>query len=1014
MMHGGDGMKTLVLLPLAWIAAFPAAAYDGCRRLDVASPELWSGTEKVAVSTDGGRLKLTVSAVSGDGVQHIRLKTPVAVPSGCILRYDLCTSCVRPALFNLLVRDAGGREFRLRQEASGMLNQTGSRDRWGSNYVGGVFREGRLDRVGTVRVHVPALADPKRGTHFAEDGKPTGPKPPFEFLGFTVHVLSDKPQTFDCFIGEFAVGTADSVTDGFFAVFADQKVYGGLEEQPTLVYENVNRFMWRTKDRPTLAWEMFDRYDGEPVVGGTLEIGKPVALPRMPAGTYWVRTHPQDAAADAAKMELRYDVFRNTALESAEKAEPEPVSLPEPSEPFRFPSGVPDWREVRDGGTPLILFAPMVDRPADAEWTRLNASLYDEMVKSGDTMAAEIQNRWRDCEPLPGKYDFTALLAALDEAAKRRVRCFVTFAPLSPPEWMPSIFTRNRRGESLGHTIYLFHGGRINLFHSAYVRSKALAYLAALVQATRNHPGCLGYFFITEHEGEAPWAEWYEGFDSGTLGGFRRAMSARYGHISAANAAWKTSFPSFEAAMPPDAKEEASLAFRRDWLTFRRNASHDFIIDAFRTIRRFDDRRIIMCYTGGILPARMGELAAFGAITANGGCDRGERMFDIAACAEAGLPQRAEEVSCSNWRAHDDTQLDVSTFAMLGGGGLAANFKMFTPRGVSFEEFRKMPNGFDRFERFIPIWKELRDARPVFGDLRIWSAWEGRITESRTVSCPLGTLGDGWQSRVALDSQLVAGTRYGSMEGWRSAKAAWAPPGLSLVSSAEADELAEYVKLGGHLVMEADTGRRIIEREAEDWGLLRRFGFAPPVREVAGRYVRFKGLDGAEALGRTEFVPPSDGCGETLMRTEAGGAAVSRRTFGAGVVDVIWCHDIVPYAEAGLPFAKPFLPELFRSAGVEPPVSTECRLDWAYPLRASDDRWYLLTMCAPMSHSRLRPDLVPSAGRKFRVRLPKGLWKLEDLISGERKGPYTAEELEGVGFSDTLKHRQVRIWRITK
>lgn len=990
----------------------------GFRRLDVVSPEMWSAPDKVAISTECGKLKLTVSAVVGDGVQHVRLKSPIAVPTGQILRYDLCTSRIRPTMLNLLVRDAAGREFRLRQEAAGMLNQTGTREKWGSNYVGGIFREGRLDRVGTVRVHVPALANPKRGTHFAEDGKHPEPKPPFEILGFTLHVLTDKPlgrgETFDCHFSEFAMGMADQVTDGFFAVFADQKLYGGLGESPTLIYENVNRMTWRTKERPTLAWEMFDRYDGDPIRRGTLVEGNPVTLPRMPAGTYWVRTHPQYANANAATMELRYDVFRNVALASAAKGEPEPVALPEPSEPFRFPAGVPDWREVRDGKDPLILFAPMVDRPADAEWTRLNVSLYDEMVKSGDTMTAEIQNRWRDCEPMPGRYDFSELLATLDGAAKRGVRCFVTFAPLSPPEWMPSIFTKNKRGESLGHTIYLFHGGRINLFHSPYVRSKALAYLAALVQTTRNHPGCLGYFFITEHEGEAPWAEWYEGFDDWTLGGFRRAMSARYGDIAAANAAWKTSFASFDAAMPPDAKEEASLAFRRDWLTFRRNASHDFILDAFRTIRRFDDRRIIMCYTGGILTARIGELARFGAISANGGCDRGERAFNVATFAEAGMPQRAEEISCSNWRAHGDTQLDASTFAMLGGGGLAANFKMFTPRGVRFDEFRRMPNGFDRFERFIPIWKELRDARPVFGDLRIWSAWEGRIAESRTVSGGFGAIGDGWDGRIALDSQLVAGTRYGAPENWRSAKALWAPPGLSVLASAEADELAEYVNGGGRLVMGADVGRRIVEREDEDWTLLRRFGFAPPAREIANRYVRFRGLDGAEAVGRTEFVAPAEGFGEALMRKEDGTVAVSRKAFGKGAVDVIWCRDIVPYAEAGLPFAKPFLPELFRSAGVEPPVTTECRLDWAYPLRASDDRWYLLTMCAPMSHSRLRPDLVPQRERHFRVRLPKGRWTLKDLISGEEKGTYTAEELADVGFLDAPRCSQVRIWRMTR
>ena len=989
----------------------------------------WTGTDKVAVSETDGRLEFSFSGVRDDGIQRVLLKKPVPVPQGKSLVYDLVSSRISPTMFCALVRDADGREFQILQKSLSMIDR-GGKPSFGSNHIGGQFRFGGLDELGLARVQVPAMAEPKRETFLAADGRPGKPKMPLEFLGFTLHSGANERRpseaTTEYWLSGIAFATLDTVHDKFFAMFKNQRVHGAAGERPELYVGDVLPHPGGV--RHELEWELRDRYDGEPVRRGRLDVSfaaddprpyklrfcKAAELPRMPEGTYWVKATAR-SARDEAKgtwgvertVDFRYDVVRNAGGPPASSRRLPRVSLPEAT-PFTPPAGVPSWRDVRDGDVPLVLFAPMVQKMP--RWREAYAHLFDEMVKSGDARAAEIQNRWQDCEPMPGKYDFSWLTGPLDEAQKRGIRCFVTFAPMAVPEWMPSLFTKNDRGEIYGHNAYLFHGGRINLFQSRYVRDKSLAYLAAMVLAVRDHPACLGYFYITEHSGEAPWAEWYEGFDDDTIGNFREYSRRRYGTIAAANAAWNTNFSGFGAVRPPVHDADCPLPFRRDWLVFRRLAVHRYIAACVKTIRRYDRHRIVMCYGDGILYSRAADLAPYGVITANGGCDVPESMFARALVAEAGLPQRAEEISCSNWKARGETQVDVSAFAMLGGGGANTHFKMFTPEFATFESLRTGLHGLDRFELFLPILRELRAARPLAFEARAWSPFEGPLAASRCVNGGDRVL-SGWPALFALDSQVMFGQTAATND-WSGAKFVWAPPGLDTVSRREADGLLGYAKAGGTVLMCADTGRHIVEEESRDWGLLTDFGFPQPSASRPGK-ARISGLGGTEAETTKGFVP-ADGAGETLMSTADGRPALTSRPFGKGLVYVLWASELIPYYEAGIPDARPFLPELLARAGAECRVSTQSRLDWGYLLRKDDSTWYLIATCSPMAHSRLQPDGVPKGDRWFRVRLPEGVWKMHDLVSGEDRPAISSADLAEMGFNDALAYRQVRIWRMTR
>ena len=989
----------------------------------------WNGTGKVAVSETDGRLEFSFPGVREDGIQRVLLRNPVSVPNGKSLVYDLVSSQISPTMFCALVRDADGREFQIAQKSLSMID-SGEKPSFGSNHLGGLFRFSGLDELGLAHVQVPAMAEPKRETFLAADGRPGKPKQPLEFLGFTLHAESKERRpgeaTTEYWLSDFAFATLDPVQDKFFAMFKGQMVHGAAGERPELYVGDVLPHPGGL--RHELEWELRDRYDGEPVRHGRLELSfaaddprpyklrfcKAAEIPRMPEGTYWVKATARSARDETngtwgleRTVEFRYDVVRNADGPPASLRRLPRVSLPEAT-PFTPPAGVSSWRDISYGDAPLVLFSPMVQNKS--RWRKAYAYLFDEMARSGDARAAEIQNRWADCEPMPGKYDFSWLTGPLDEAQKRGMRCFVTFAPMDVPEWMPSLFTKNDRGEIYGHSAYLFHGGRINLFHSRYVRDKSLAYLAAMVLAVRDHPACLGYFYITEHSGEAPWVEWYEGFDDDTIDNFREHARLRYGTIDAANAAWNTNFTDFGGVRPPTHDSDCPLPFRRDWLVFRRIAVHQYIETCVETIRRYDRHRIVMCYGDGILYSRAANLAHHGVITANGGCDVPETVFARALAAEAGLPQRAEEISCSNWKARGETQVDISVFAMLGGGGANTHFKMFTPEFATFESLRTGMHGLDRFELFLPILRELRAARPQPYEARAWSPFEGPLAASRCVNGGDKVL-SGWPALFALDSQIMFGQTAATND-WSTAKFIWAPPGLDTVSRREADGLLGYVKGGGTVLMCADTGRRIVEDETRDWGLLAEFGFQPPL-ETRPAKTRIAGLGGAEAGIANEFVP-AYGCGETLMTAEDGSPALTSRPFGKGLVYVLWASELVPYYEAGIPDARPFLPELLARAGVQCRLSTQSRLDWGYLLRKDDSTWYLLATCSPMAHSRLQPDGVPKGDRWFRVRLPDGVWKMHDLVSGEDRPAISSSDLAERGFKDALSYRQVRIWRMTR
>ncbi len=674
---------------------------------------------------------------------------------------------------------------------------------------------------------------------------------------------------------------------------------------------------------------------------------------------------------------------------------------------FVLPSGVLTARQVIDGEKPLFYFDAHVSNRGPDEVEKIKKTMD---VTAPITKNFEVRATWAEIEVLPGVYDFSEIDALLQHAHKlgTAVQLFISF---SAPEWVPSHYTQNPGGEIFGHNTYLFHGARLNTFQSPVIRSAAIRFVENLVAHSRANPALQSYYILIEHPGEASYKGWYEGFDRFTLGNFRDAMAKKYQTIAAANQAWKTQFKDFADVMPPAHGTKAANLFWLDWISFREDAVDDFKVECVRVIRKLDPQRMIMVYGEAIE-----KLKPFNVMTANGGCDRPAQFaHGMIETVDCGMPQRAEEVSVTCWAAEYPTRLDASLFSMMLGGGANSFCKMFFPtdtflRANSLEPLRKDPIALDRFEKFMPIWTELRSARPLAGDVRYFSNVNSdRLQRKSTFHGG----GDAWFTSFFLDSQVPFGVAPG--KNWQQAKLLVLPNRIAYLENKVVDELADYVKNGGNIVFGAETGRYNVEDDTADWVLLKKFGFNPPTNLRENVYAKVTAAPGGglEKLGNIGTVRHIWTAGAQPGKTLAvfsnlqNTSALTVEAFGKGQVFVIWAREVQPpgnHEEKDYPMLR----AIAEMCGADLPVECDSRYFWTNLMKdQKSDTWYLLVM-----RSNVGKDEANSAVVK--VKLPAGSYKMTELINGSVDLERTAEQMAGEGVQVKLAKRTVAIYKLQR
>ncbi len=663
---------------------------------------------------------------------------------------------------------------------------------------------------------------------------------------------------------------------------------------------------------------------------------------------------------------------------------------------FKLPAGVLTSREAK--AAPPLFQLDFHVQP-DATYTAQIRRGIDLLTPI--TRNFEIRCDWSRTEIFPGVFDFRELDGLMAHAQSKGASVQLAFNPVAP-EWAPPHYTMNQEGKIFGHTSYLFHGARLNFYQSPVLRPGFLAFVRQAALRYRANGALNGYYLLIEHPGEASWKKWFEGFDPFTLGNFRAAMQEKYKTIDALNRAWKTKFKDFATVNPFRNGEKAAAQFWCDWIGFREESVASFKLDVVKTIRAVDPYRTIMLYGSG------GEaFRPYDIMTANGGCRNPERFgFEKMKVAELDQGQRAEEVSCTNWYAFYPTHLDTSLFTMLLGGGQNTFCKMFFPiRSVPENgdlSGVRTKNGFERYEKMMPVWTALRNARPVFKDIRLYNEdVDGFRCERKSTFHPGGAVENMY---TMLESHMPFWCApYGD---WMKAKVVIALPGrLRYLPEKRIAELAEYVKNGGTLIMGAETGRIRIEDE-EEWTLLKIFGFEAPGEKLPGIPAPIFTPDGKEKVGLLRgFMPRARLTGgESVTAVDGKGKpAVTTRTFGRGQVYAFWAETNIPLRDRqGADITRLYLREIAALHGAELPMETNSPYIWLNLLR-DGDTWFLLVMRnEPERDGKTPPSTI-------KLRLPAGNYAVTELINGAVSKTASSAELTEKGLEITLKEKEVAI-----
>ncbi|HEY9248136.1 MAG TPA: beta-galactosidase [Rariglobus sp.] len=678
--------------------------------------------------------------------------------------------------------------------------------------------------------------------------------------------------------------------------------------------------------------------------------------------------------------------------------------------PAPIPPSVFSWREQLVRRDSFIRLQPngYEDHTDPARRWRSLETFVNEAA--GITREVEFIIRWKDVEALPGVYDWSETDRFLDRALAKGVSVLLwpSFAG-SEPAWIPAWFEepRNKAGNIFNALPYTFQGGRINYLHSREAREATLRFLRAMAIRYRGHPAVSGYYVLTEHPHDMPALGWLVGGSQETRSDFAGTTVARLGSLDKINTRWGTTYR--DASQIDALQPDASPRQRMDWLAFLSEANDRYLLDMIRQLRAVDDHRLIQTYIGAG-PRALLEMKSLGCMVADGGSQNPETFgAESMSVAELGLQRRAEEVTVGYWSQMFPSQLDATLFTMLLGGGGNSNCKMFIPVDKPLDELRRGPRSLDRFEKFIPIWNELRAAKPFPREVFSLFETEANLLQTgTTIPSP-----DAWDNMVAMESGLAA----------PAMPATFATKGrLLLVGSEHIIEksvlgtVSEYVRKGGTLVIRADSGRTCPDLPGEDWTLLRAFGFTPPAGDVVPgtcETVPVKGdvfPDSAASFRLREYWPASPGADERVIATLASSrkAAVTWKPFGAGRVVVVWASTIVPSRGSS---SYPFLRDIARWAGVAPRSGSGSTAIWTNLLRTdSGDVFYGLAY-----HSAWQIRDKPPVSARVTWSLPApGRYRVTELISGKDHGIHDADALTRDGLEVTLPAYGVSVFRLQK
>lgn len=643
-----------------------------------------------------------------------------------------------------------------------------------------------------------------------------------------------------------------------------------------------------------------------------------------------------------------------------------------------------------------------------------------------------------DFEILPGVYNFSILDKVMDIAAE--YGCAVTIR-LGHIDGQVLYSWQKFSGQ------YSFDGMKVggHPYYGTYAQTheenKALwlrAY-AACYKRYKEHPGFQGYF-ILQPGGEWTTGDWpllgtISGYEVVSRPAFRTFLQQKGYTLKTLNTRWNTHYKSWSEVQAPQPELEKGKTpdLRLCWIdfcAFKASQEASWFEEAARSIRAYDTTHVILSYSGD----PTGRIGLYDYLH-NGGILYLRNEGKLTDAWNTGhLGWITEPHHPQRWAAYGDPDLagwplDFSTYVMLaqaGGGGANLHIYYLPNPTMSLTAHYGESYAFDRFERMLPVLRELQKAKllELPKEVGVLHDPYTQFAKNHVTGTPWGDDIFYWFNLLRIDM-----VDYEDMNPEHMTQYKLLLPNVfdEVMSGKSIELLDRQVRNGGRMIMCANTGKYCPEAgEKETFVLLRRLGITPPagpyIINEAGVHAQVsaenplfdKGTQVAfyslaqfqqESQDRTiqdhyqswpyHFFPATDYFGyyrentttngTVLARFPSGGVALSLHKVGQGEVLVFW----------GIPDYKPaLLTGMMARAASWAGVNT--------PRRGS-----------PIPYTQeMHSDLL---GRHYAVmfqetkgaylqrlpQVPDGNWFLDDLMTGQRLGTATGKELRETGIHVT-------------
>ncbi|VVM06508.1 beta-galactosidase [Methylacidimicrobium tartarophylax] len=743
---------------------------------------------------------------------------------------------------------------------------------------------------------------------------------------------------------------------------------------------HVRRYPWREEVRSI---------DVQPAWPGDAPFVYTLDLRTLPAGLYEIE-------AEIATELRPFD--RVTRLVAKRENTSRLTENPDP-----IPAEVPSFQDELARKTPLLSVTPVFDRTADVDhrW-----KIFTEAVKTLPPMFPTIEwiVPWALLEPYPGVYDWSELDRILNFAKEKRIGIYlwIGFEAGSLPEWMPSSYAEDEDHRIFGITpLYLFHGGRLN-YLAPPLKAHIETLMSRLAARYRGSPALHGYFIMDESYGRTP-----GGYEPETQAEFRAYCQKRWATLQELNNRWEAKFIDWrEVGSPP---RDSSDSWKADWWDFYRLRLGSFHKEIVEAIRGQDSRRLI--FVEGWYSWELEQwMRDHGCAMANGGAqDPATLGGGMIERAEVEFQERSESVSLM-W-GDDPTRIEDTVFtATLGGGGNCIGLRTYLPMEPNHPDaWDKPPVSLDRLRKFVPILGELRQTIAMPFDAYLFcenfqnpTPWAMMTLAQSALTFGVGSLPKAFRSKMLFVIQSEQQLRERVIE-----------------------QLVEYVRKGGTLVMCATAGRKSPDHPGEDWILLRQFGFGPPTSEEVRYYVRARAVPGTVfpsgagvfelyTCGRGQSTPPGAQTAASFVE-DPREPAISWRTFEKGKVVVIWASEIVPPMVSeghgeGHP-SYPFLRDIASWGGVPLFLENMNVHLWANLLKRRSEGVYYCLVGRLMWYDQ--PERSGEGVIRFPL-LPDGRYRVSELVSQAERGVMTADRLKKEGLPVALSPREVTILRLER